>query len=95
VPSAAEAAPRITLIGKPGCHLCDDARLVVERVAVDTGTDWCELSILDDAALAELYAEQIPVVLVDGEQHDFWRVDEQRLRAALAGRKRWFGRRQV
>jgi hypothetical protein len=81
------------LIGKPGCHLCDDARLIIERVAVETGTDWRELSILDDAALAELYAEQIPVVLVDGEQHDFWRVDEQRVRAALAGRRGWFGRR--
>jgi hypothetical protein len=87
-------APRITLIGKPGCHLCDDARVVVERVAEDTGAGWLELSILDDHELARRYAEQIPVVLVDGEQHDFWRVDEQRLRAALADRKRWFRRRQ-
>jgi hypothetical protein len=85
--------PRITLIGKPGCHLCDDARTVVERVAEATGVGWRELSILEDQALAEAYAEQIPVVLVDGEPHDFWRVDEQRLRAALAGRRRWFGRR--
>ena len=81
---------RITLIGKPGCHLCDDARAVVERVASDTGTTWNEVSILDDAALAKEYAEQIPVVLVDGEQHTFWRVDERRLRAALGGRRRWF-----
>ncbi len=85
--------PRITLIGKPGCHLCDDARLVVERVADETGAGWRELSVLEDLSLMELYAEQIPVVLVDGEQHDFWRVDEQRLRAALAGRRRWFRRR--
>jgi hypothetical protein len=85
--------PRITLIGKPGCHLCDDARLVVERVAADTGTGWLELSILEHPELAAEYAEQIPVLLLDGEQHDFWRVDEQRLRAALAGRRRWFGRR--
>jgi hypothetical protein len=84
---------RITLIGKPGCHLCDDARSVVERVAADTGTDWDELSILDDAALAEQYWEHIPVVLVDGEQHDFWRVDEARLRAALAGQRSWFRHR--
>jgi hypothetical protein len=86
--------PRITLIGKPGCHLCDDARVVVDRVAADTGTAWEELSILDDLDLARVYAEQIPVVLVDGEQHDFWRVDEDRLRAALTGRKRWFRRRE-
>ncbi len=85
--------PRITLIGKPGCHLCDDARLVVERVAEDVGVGVLELSILDDPELAEQYSEQIPVVLVDGDQHDFWRVDEQRLRAALTRRRRWFGRR--
>ena len=85
--------PRITLIGKPGCHLCDDARAVVERVALDTGAGWSELSILDDPELAEKYREQIPVVLVDGEQHDFWRVDEGRLRAALAGRRSWLRRR--
>jgi hypothetical protein len=81
---------RITLIGKPGCHLCDDARVVVERVASDTGAGWQELSILDDDGLREQYAELIPVVLVDGEQHDFYRVDESRLRAALQGRRSWF-----
>ena len=84
---------RITLIGKPGCHLCDDARLVVERVAADLGADVEERSILDDADLAERYGEQIPVVLVDGREHTFWRVDEARLRAALAGRRRWSLRR--
>ena len=85
--------PRITLIGKPGCHLCDDARVVVQRVAADTGAGWEELSILDDDGLREQYAELIPVVLVDGEQHDFYRVDESRLRAALQGRRSWFRRR--
>ena len=84
---------RITLIGKPGCHLCDDARVVIERVAADTGAGWQELSILDDDGLREQYAELIPVVLVDGEQHDFYRVDESRLRAALLGRRSWFRRR--
>ncbi len=85
----------MTLIGKPGCHLCDDAREVVERVARDTGTAWAELSILDDAELAQQYAELIPVLLVDGEQHTFYRVEEDRLRAALNGRRRWLraGRR--
>jgi len=75
--------PRITLIGKPGCHLCDDARVVVARVAADIGVGWVELNILDDPALHETYSEQIPVTLVDGGPHDFWRVSEKRLRAAL------------
>jgi len=74
---------RITLIGKPGCHLCDDARVVIERVASDLRVGWEERSVLDDPALMAEYAEQIPVTLVDGRQHDYWRVDERRLRAAL------------
>ena len=85
-----DVTARITLVGRPGCHLCDDAREVVRRVADDTGAGWVELSVDDDAALLARYAEQVPVVLVDGAQHDFWRVDEQRLRRALAGgRRRW------
>jgi hypothetical protein len=76
--------PRITLIGKPGCHLCDDAREVIRKVADDLGVGWTERSILAEPALGAQYWEQIPVTLVDGRQHDYWRVDEQRLRAALA-----------
>jgi glutaredoxin len=76
--------PRVTLLGKPGCHLCDDARLVVQRVAGELGVPWEERSILDDEELLAEYAEQIPVVLIDGRQHTFWRVDEARLRAALS-----------
>ena len=76
---------RVTLLGKPGCHLCDEARTVVARVTAELGESFEEISILDDPALQEQYWEQIPVTLVDGEQHDFWRVDEQRLRAALGG----------
>lgn len=74
---------RVTLVGKPGCHLCDEARAVVARVAADLGIGWREVSILDDPELYDRYWEQIPVTLVDGRQHDFWRVDERRLRAAL------------
>ncbi len=75
--------PRITLYTRPGCHLCDDARAVVERVCDDTGTAYAEVDITTDPALVQAYAEQIPVTLVDGRQHDFWRVDETRLRRAL------------
>jgi hypothetical protein len=74
---------RITLISKPGCHLCGPAREVIERVALDLGVQWVERSILDDPELNAAYREQIPVTLVDGVQHDYWRVDESRLRQAL------------
>jgi hypothetical protein len=74
---------RVTLIGKPGCHLCDEARAVVAKVTADLGLEFEELNILADPDLQARYWEQIPVTLVDGEQHDFWRVSESRLRAAL------------
>jgi hypothetical protein len=76
--------PRVTLYGKPGCHLCDDAREVIAEVCGELGVAWNELSILDDQDLFRRFAEQIPVTYVDGKQHDFWRVDPDRLRAALA-----------
>ncbi|MFH8614580.1 glutaredoxin family protein [Streptomyces sp. NPDC017979] len=75
----------VTLIGKPGCHLCDDARAVVQEVCGATGAAWEEKDITQDEALHREYWEQIPVVLVDGEQHTFWRVDAERLRRALVG----------
>ena len=75
---------RITLITKPGCHLCDVAREVIEIVCADTGDSWYETSIEDDPRLADEYWEKIPVVLVDGRPHDFWRVNPDRLRTALA-----------
>jgi hypothetical protein len=75
--------PRVTLIGKPGCHLCDEAREVVSRVTAELGERYTELSTLDDPDLHARYWEQIPVTLVDGEPHDFWRVSADRLRAAL------------
>jgi hypothetical protein len=79
----AAAPARVTLIGKPDCHLCEAARDVIAAVCAQTGNSFVELSILDDPALADEYWEQIPVTLVDGVQHDFWRVDAARLRAAL------------
>jgi hypothetical protein len=73
----------VHLIGKPGCHLCDDARVVVERVTRELGESFVERNILEDADLHERYWERIPVVLVDGVVTDYWRVDAGRLREAL------------
>ena len=76
--------PRVTLYSRPGCHLCEDARAVIARVCADLGEEFAEVSIDDDPALQDRFGEEIPVTFVDGRQHDFWRVDEARLRAALA-----------
>jgi glutaredoxin len=76
--------PRITFYSRPGCHLCDNARRVVERVCAELGESYTEVSIDDDPELQRRFGEEVPVTFVDGRQHDFWRVDEGRLRAALA-----------
>lgn len=77
-------AARVTLIGRAGCHLCDAARDVVREVCERTGETFEERSIDDDPGLADAYAEEIPVVLVDGRFHSFFHVDPVRLSAALA-----------
>jgi glutaredoxin len=74
----------VTLVAKPGCHLCDEAREVILRVTGELGARFEERDITQDPELYRTYWEQIPVTLIDGRQHDFWRVDETRLRTALA-----------
>ena len=74
----------VTIVGKPGCHLCDEARVIVEQVCTETGATWNEVSVLEDVALFDSYWEKIPVLLIDGAVHDFWRVDAERLRRALS-----------
>lgn len=75
---------RITLFSRPGCHLCDDVRAVLVRVALELGVALEERDITASEEDFRRYGERIPVTLVDGREHDFWRVDEARLRAALA-----------
>ena len=76
---------RLTLIGKPDCHLCEDARTVVDGVLADfPEVELSERSILDEPELFEAYVEEIPVLLIDDRVHTIWRVDAARLRAALA-----------
>ncbi|AKT51191.1 glutaredoxin family protein [Arsenicicoccus sp. oral taxon 190] len=77
-------AARVVLLGRPGCHLCDLARDVVQQVVAETGDSFAEAVVDEDPVLLERYAEQIPVTFVDGRQHDYWRVDPVRLRRALA-----------
>ena len=74
----------LTLIGRDGCHLCDDARAVVTEVLADfPSVTMTEVSIDDDEALRAEYWEQIPGVMLDGKVHNFWRIDTDRLRAKL------------
>lgn len=86
---------QLTLIGKPGCHLCDDAREAIDRVlsdfhAVNPAAQVLveEKNILEDEDLLQKYSEEIPVILIDGKMHNYWRVDEERLMRALYAKAR-------
>jgi hypothetical protein len=80
--------PRISLLTKPGCHLCDEARIALDAVLAEpefaaAELGYAETDILGDAALRAEYAEEIPVVLLDDRVHTIWRVEPERLRTAL------------
>ncbi|WP_111719605.1 glutaredoxin family protein [Homoserinimonas sp. OAct 916] len=80
----------LTLVGKPGCHLCDQARVVIEQVLAELvghpnapALALTEVSILEDAELHARFVEEIPVLLINGRVHNYWHIDPERLRAAL------------
>ena len=77
------ATPRVVLITKADCHLCGEARDAVGRVTASLGLEWTEELVDNQPELRERYAEEIPVVLVDGVQRDFWKIDEIRLERVL------------
>jgi len=68
--------PFVTLYGKPGCHLCDDAREVVERVRAEHPFELREVDVSLDAELNRVYGERIPVLELDGEELFEFHVDE-------------------
>ena len=86
---------QLTLIGKPGCHLCDEARDAIDGVLLEfrkanpnTDISVEELNILEDEALRLKYSEEIPVLLIDGKMHNYWRIDDERLMRALYAKVR-------
>lgn len=71
------------MLSRPGCHLCASALEIVAAVCTETGDRYLERNIDTDPELRRRYTDEVPVIFVDGRQHDFWRVDADRLRAAL------------
>ena len=76
---------RITLYTREGCHLCEDAKAVLDEVREETGEGYDEVDISTDPELTAEYGDRIPVVLLDGKEHGYWRVEEQRLLRDLVG----------
>lgn len=72
---------RVTLISRAGCHLCEDAEHVLDRI-VPGG--WTRVDVDGDAELQRDYSDRVPVVLLDGREHGYWRIEEERLLRDLA-----------
>jgi glutaredoxin len=83
-PPAVDESARVVVLTRHGCHLCDQAIEVVAQVCAETGDGYATRDVDADPELRRRYTDQVPVTFVDGAQHDFWRVDPARLRAALA-----------
>ena len=74
----------VTLYGRADCHLCDDARSVLERIRAEVPFVLVECDIEADEDLLREYFERIPVIALDGRELCEYFVDEDALRAALA-----------
>jgi glutaredoxin len=79
----AERVERVVVLTRQGCHLCDVALAQVAAVCAETGERYAVVDVDGDPELLRRYTDQVPVTFVDGAQHDFWRVDPARLKAAL------------
>ncbi|GGP57064.1 glutaredoxin family protein [Saccharothrix coeruleofusca] len=75
---------RVTLITRVDCHACERAAADLERICGELGVPWETQDVDSDRELRAEYGDRVPVILVDGEEHGYWSVEEDRLRAALA-----------
>jgi len=73
----------VTVVSRQGCHLCEVAEADVARICADLGVEWTTVDVDADPELRAEYGDYVPVILVDGNEHGYWRVEEDRLRAAL------------
>jgi glutaredoxin len=79
------AAPdhQVTLITRQGCHLCTDAEIALARLRDELGFSLQTLEVDADRIRANEYSDRVPVFLIDGREHGYWRLEEARFRAAL------------
>jgi glutaredoxin len=73
----------VTLITRAGCHLCEVAEQTMRRLATELGFGYQELDVDADDARRHEYSDRVPVILIDGKEHGYWRVEEARFRKAI------------
>ncbi|WP_374727480.1 glutaredoxin family protein [Haloactinomyces albus] len=73
----------VTLLVRADCHACDAAAADIRRICAELEVPWHAEDVDSDAELRAEYGDRVPVILIDGEEHGYWAVEEQRFRAAL------------
>ena len=74
----------VTLISRVGCHLCEAAEQTLQRMAAELGFTLAMVDVDSTRELRNEYSDRVPVILVDGAEHGYWQVEEERLRTRLA-----------
>jgi glutaredoxin len=74
----------VTLVTRVGCHLCEEAEVMLRRLSGELGFDYVEVDVDADQARRDTYSDRVPVILIDGKEHGYWRVEEPRFRKAVA-----------
>ncbi len=72
---------RVILISRDGCHLCEVAEQALDRIVPG---EWTRVDVDSSVELQRDYSDRVPVVLLDGKEHGYWRVEEDRLRRDIA-----------
>jgi glutaredoxin len=75
---------RVTLITRVGCHLCEQAEAALGRLQGELGFDFEQLDVDADRQRRDSYSDRVPVILIDGREHGYWRLEEARFRKAIA-----------
>jgi glutaredoxin len=78
---------RVTIYSRPGCHLCDEMKALVERVRVEHAFELTEVDVSGNPDLERRYGSEIPVLEVDGKKIAKYRIDEAGLTRALKSRE--------
>ncbi|GLY41063.1 thioredoxin family protein [Amycolatopsis sp. NBRC 101858] len=74
----------VTVMSRVGCHLCEVAEADVARICGELAVPWKTEDVDTDPEWRAEYGDRVPVILVDGAEHGYWRVEEDRFRKALA-----------
>ena len=74
----------VSIYSRANYHLCEQALDVLEQISVEIPFTIMKIFIDGDSELEKKYGEQVPVILINGKPHDFFRVDPKRFKAAIA-----------